>query len=395
MFNAISADLMRSFNINATQLGHLSSIYFYANLLFLPFAGMLLDRFSTRKIILITILLCVVGIGSFSFTHTLGWAAVFRFMSGIGSAFCFLSSIRLASRWFAPSRMALVSGLIVTMAMIGGMVAQTPLTFLVNAVGWRHALLLDAALGLFITAIIFAVVRDYPSHLSSEYQPVNNHQLKHLGVLQSWQKAYCNIQNWLAGIYTAMLNLPVALLGAIWGNLYLVQVEHFSTLQASYVTTMLFVGTLIGGPLAGWFSDYLGRRCLPMRIGALISLIVVLIIMYTPVIALPIYIILFFALGLVTSTQVISYPLIAESNDRMLTATSVSVVSFCAIGGYAVFQPLFGWLMDKHWQGLLVDNVRLYSAADYHQALLIIPIGFIIAFLATFFIKETYCQGKN
>ncbi len=125
MFNAVSADLMRDFSIDATQLGNLSAIYFYSNVLFLLFSGVILDRFSTRRVILITLSLCAIGIGTFALTHSLVIAGISRFISGIGSAFCFLSSIRLASRWFPAKRMALVSGLIVTMAMTGGMVAQT------------------------------------------------------------------------------------------------------------------------------------------------------------------------------------------------------------------------------------------------------------------------------
>lgn len=395
MFNTISADLMADFSINATQLGNLSSIYFYANLLFLPFAGMLLDRFSTRRIILITISLCTFGIGAFSFTHSMFLAYMFRFISGIGSAFCFLSSIRLASRWFPANKMALVTGLIVTMAMTGGMVAQTPLTLVVHYFGWRHALLLDAVLGLIIICIIFLAVRDYPPHVTSDQNQNTRAKLQSIGLLDSWRAAYLNLHNWLCGIYTCALNLPCALLGAIWGNLYLTQTQHLSSMQASYATSMLFVGTIIGGPIAGWISDKIQRRCLPMIIGVILSLALILTIMCVPGLSVSIYMLLFFLLGFITSTQIISYPLVAESNAHALTATSVSVVSFCAIVGYAIFQPLFGWVMDQHWQGAMINNVRIYTPLAYHYALMIIPIGFVVALLAVFFMRESYCQRKD
>ena len=73
-------------------------------------------------------------------------------MTGIGSAFCFLSCIRLASRWFPSHRMALISGIIVTMAMAGGMAAQGPMTWLAETFGWRHALMIDAAFGVVVFA---------------------------------------------------------------------------------------------------------------------------------------------------------------------------------------------------------------------------------------------------
>lgn len=391
MFNTVSADLMKDFSINATQLGNLSAIYFYANLFFLLFAGLLLDRFSTRRIILITLSLCAIGIGTFASTHSLFVAGVARFISGIGSAFCFLSSIRLASRWFPTQRMALVSGLIVTMAMTGGMVAQTPLTFLVQLLGWRHALLLDAVLGFVIAGIIWTFVRDYPPNMQQQ----SSQQQFNVSVLHSWRQAYFKIQNWLCALYTSLMNLPVALLGAIWGGLFLTQVHHLSRLNASYVTMLLFLGSIIGCPILGWFSDRIQRRRIPMILGTLISLVLIGVIIYSPTLPLFAYLILFFLLGFFTSSQIISYPLVSESNPHAFTATAVSVVSFTAISGYAIFQPLFGWLMDRQWHGVMIDNVRIYSAANFHSALFIIPIGFVLALLAALLVSETYCQRRD
>lgn len=389
MFNAISNDLMRDFSITATQLSKLSSIYFYANLLFFPVAGTLLDRFSTRRIILITLFLCVLGIGIFSQSHTLFVAGIARFISGVGSAFCFLSSIRLASRWFPANRMALISGLIVAMAMTGGMVAQTPLTFLTELVGWRNALLMDSFLGIIIAAIIWKFVQDYPPNFQAQKE--NKEQLKAMGLLTTWRISYLNIHNWLAGLYTCFMNLPVAVLGAIWGNLYLTQVHHLTSIQASYAATFLFLGNIVGCPALGWISDRLRRRRLPMAISVLISLVLILLVMYTPDLSLAQYLILFFLLGFMTSAQIISYPLVAESNPKQLTATAVSVISFSVISGYPVFQQLFGRLLDHQWQGQMIDNVRVYTASNFHFALMIIPIAFVLAFLISLCVRETYC----
>lgn len=380
MFNAISGNLMHAFSLNATGLGKLSAYYFYANLLFLPIAGALLDRFSTRKIILSSLFLCIIGIAAFAMTSSFLWASVFRFMSGIGSAFCFLSSIRLASRWFPVKNMALVSGLIVTMAMLGGMVAQTPLTLLVELVGWRYALFFDASLGVIIFLIILSFVQDYPANLHQE--------LSKLGLFQSWRRAYLNPQNSLCGLYVSLLNLPVALLGAIWGSLFLQQVDYFSAREASFALSLLFIGTIIGGPIAGWISDKIKKRIPLMMLGVIVSQLSVIIIICVPGFSILTIALLFFSLGFFSSSQVLSYPLVTASNPKSLTATSVSVVSFMAIGGYAVFQPLFGWLMDTNFQGTLVNQIRVYSPSDYHRALLIIPIGFCIAFIATFLMRE-------
>lgn len=392
MLNSLGAAIAKEFMITATQLGNLSACYFYANLIFLLIAGLLLDRYSTRTIILVSMITCVLGTVLLAFSHSLLLACICRFISGVGSAFCFLSSVRLASRWFPPKKLALIIGLVVTMAMLGGVVAQSPLIALSAHIGWRNSLLVIACLGVLITFIIWKFVQDRPAGHELAFQ-VEQQQLQTMGFWQGQKEAFLKSQNWLGGIYTCLLNQPVSLLGALWGNSYLQKVHHLSATDASYVTSMIFLGTVVGSPLAGWISDRMGRRCRPMIIGAALSIVMVLAIIYMPHLTMANLLVMFLMLGFLTSTQVISYPTIAESNPRILTATSVSIVSICAIGGYAVFQPMFGRIMDAHWDGQLEAGVRIYSAADYHFAITVLPIMFAVALIAALFLRETYCRA--
>ena len=135
IFNAINPQLREAYQLNAPQLGQLFSMYFYANFLCLFFAGNLLDRYSTRKLLIFAISLCTVGTFLFSIAHAYWLAAAGRFMVGAGASFCFLSCIRLSSRWFPPKQMAFVTGVVVTMAMLGGLVAQTPFALLTDWLG--------------------------------------------------------------------------------------------------------------------------------------------------------------------------------------------------------------------------------------------------------------------
>src|SRR3990167_3401551 len=74
MFNALSVPLMEAFKIDAAGLGEMSSYYFIATVIFLIPAGILLDRYSTRKIILIAFGICIVGTASFALATSVFWA---------------------------------------------------------------------------------------------------------------------------------------------------------------------------------------------------------------------------------------------------------------------------------------------------------------------------------
>ncbi len=392
--DSIGLYLLKDFHLDASTLSQLSSLYFISNVIFLLPAGIILDRVSTRLVILVALTICIIGTFMLSFAPDPSWVAYSRFLAGIGSAFCFLSAMRLASRWFPPHRLALVSGVVVTMAMLGGLVAQTPMTLLTQTVGWRHAVLFDAFLGIIFFFIILFVVKDYPAGGENEHK----HQkirLQQMGFMTTMRMAYLNPKNWACGIYTSFMNLPIFILGAIWGIPYLVQIQHVTSTQASNVVAALFLGSIIGCPVIGWFSDTIKRRKLPMIIGAILALACLLIIIEVPNLGLTALLILFFALGFISSSQIISYPTVTESNPTSITAMAVSVISLCAISGGAIFQPLFGKLMDLHWDHTIINGNPIYSKGDYHLALLVLPITFIIALVLSIAIRETYAKRNS
>lgn len=395
LFNSIDVELMKDFKLNAVQLGQLASMYFIANAICLFPAGNLLDRYSTKYLLLFAVAISTLGTFIFGVAQDHNIAAAGRFLVGIGAAFCFLSCIRIASRWFPPHRMATVTGIVVVMAMLGGLAAQTPFALLVQWLGdWRKAMLINAFLGFLIFIAIALIVQDRPPDAQEDAQ--NDHlQLKTLGLWQCIKMSVLNPQNWLGGIYTSLMNLPVFLLGALWGMHYLSEVHHVSLVQASYATTLFFVGVIFGSPAFGWFSDRIGRRVLPMILGAILSLIVMFILMLTPHLSLFSLMVLFFLIGFVTSSQVLTYPTIAELNPIYLTSTAVSIDSFCIMVSGFIFQPFFGWVMEHMGETHeVINGLTHYTATDFNRAMWIMPIAFIFALITAFFIRETYCKSQ-
>src|SRR3990167_10920933 len=393
-FNTINTELREAFQLDAVDIGHLFSMYFYANALCIFPVGNLLDRFSTKKMLLFAVTICTVGTLIFTIsTHY--WTAAFgRFLVGMGASFCFLSCIRIASRWFPPQKMAFVTGIVVTMAMLGGLVAQTPFAALTSYFGnWRYPMMLNTGLGVVITLAILLLVQDRPPHTQAEASNDRQH-LRELGLWRCMKLAALNPQNWFGGLYTALINLPVFVLGGLWGILYLTEVHHVTTNQASYATTVFFIGVIFGSPVFGWFSDQIGRRVLPMIIGAVLSLIVMSIIMYGSDFSLPSLIFLFFLIGFVTSSQVLTYPTVAELNPIYLTSTAVSIESICIMASGFIVPPFFGWLMEHSGSHKIINNTAIYTSANFHQAMLIMPIAFILGLILSFFIRETYCKSQ-
>lgn len=384
MFASIASNIMHDYEIQADKMAWLSSIYYVSNVLFLFVAGVVLDRFSIKKTLLIAMLLCVGSTFLLAYSHSFYTALFCRFTTGIGSAFCFLGPVRLASHWFPPQRMALVTGAIVTMAMAGGMLAQYPLTKLVLLVGWRQAVQDVGILGLSMLIVMFFWIKERPQvAVKPDRAPIN--------ILSAAKKAYLNTQYLRAAFYASLMNMAIAVFGAMMGTLYLVQRLEITSAQASMVNGMLFLGAIIGSPTVGWISDKMGLRIIPMKMGVIASLLIILAVLYLPV-SFSLMAFLFFLLGFFTSAQVISYALVAESSSSAMTATAVSVISILTQGGYIVYQNLFSYLLTKQNEMHLVNDTPVYLLSAYQHAAIILPVGLFIAFLMLWGLKETYCQ---
>lgn len=380
IFSTIGGELMRDLHVDAIGLSTLASAFLIANTLFLIPAGLILDRVSTRQVIIALMSICILGTAIFSLTDQYYIAMTGRFLAGTGNAFCFLSCLILVTRWFPQNQRAFASAIIVTFAMLGGITAQTPFRLCADLIGWRYAMLLDCAFGVLFLMIIIRFVKDSPDKLENSVQQ--------MPFLTSLIHSVRNYRNLFYGIYTALMNLPIILLGAMWGSLYLNQVHHLNMTYASLSTSMIFFGMIVGSPLFGAWSDYLQRRHLPMLLGAVASIVCIIMIMMSPELHKPQALFWFFALGLFSSTQILAYPTISEINPDAYRGTALGVASTIIMGIASASQPFFGYLMQRHWDHTTFHNIPLYTPENYNYAMLMLPIAFVIAFLSVCFMKE-------
>ena len=97
-------------------------------------------------------------------------------------------------------------------------------------------------------------------------------------------------------------------------------------------------------------------------------------------------------LGAGGSAMTVCFGSVRELNPPAYANTAAGLMNMCVVGSGAVLQPLLGWQLDRHWDGLVVDGARIYSAAAYQGAftsLVAVAAGAVIAGLA---LRETYCR---
>ncbi len=102
-----------------------------------------------------------------------------------------------------------------------------------------------------------------------------------------------------------------------------------------------------------------------------------------------------FGFGFACGAQVLTFAVAREVSSRRIAGTAVAFNNMLVMLGGVVFQPIIGWLLGFFWSGNILKGVAQYSYFNYAFALSLLPLGLILAFILTLFMKETHAQMKN
>lgn len=386
-------ELTTSFHMTATQFGALAGFYYWAYTPMQIPAGMLYDKFGVRFVLCAACLIASLGLAIFISADNYLVAGGGRFMIGLGCAFAYIGTLKLASIWLPPNRFATVAGLTTAIGMTSGALAQTYLTKVVEIIGYKEALRSSLIFGVVLSIVLYMIIRNQPKNLSkpSENEMQNPINLKQL--LNALYIIFTNRQMWLIGIVGCLVYLPSSVFLDLWGIPYLKAVYNLTAEQAVAISSYTFYGWIISGPIVGALSDKIRRRVMPLTISGFFAAALLCIVFYVPGITLSGLYIIFFMIGFCCGAHPICFALGKESNPIQISGTSVAVTNMLIMAGGAIFQPVVGKLLDFHTTTSLdVNGIPLYSASDYTFALSIVPLGVALGIFLSVFLRETHCE---
>ncbi len=389
--SVMTSTLMKTFGINGVELGNLAACYFYAYLILQIPAGLLLDRFGPRKTTTVAIALCAFGSLIFARADTIFMASIGRFLTGAGAAFAAVNCLKLIANWFPSRLFAFMAGLMMTMAMLGAVGGQAPLSKFIEATDWRRAMEIIAASGLILAVLFWIVIRDK----SPEHKVEKHIVSTKISLFDSLKRILKNPQAWWLSVYSGFAFAPVMVYGGLWGVSFTEEAFGVSKNIAAQSVSLIFIGFAVGAPAFGWFSDFIGKRKPVMFWGTLVGLFAITMIIYTPNISRTVLYLLLFLFGFSISTFLLCFTMIREITSASLAATAIGFMNaFDALFG-AGSDPLTGKFLDMGWEGKIVDGARVFSVENYKAAFITLPIFLIIALVSLYFIKETFCKEAS
>ncbi|WP_095141872.1 MFS transporter [Legionella lansingensis] len=381
--------LQIDFGINEAGFGILTASFYVPYILMQIPVGLTVDRLSIRAILTVMSLITALGCGVFGLADGLAMASVGRMLIGFSAAFAFVSSLRLATSWFPPVMLGLLSGLTQALGMLGAAAGEAPVSFLVANVGWRHSMLIIAFLFIALAGLLYQFVQDKPGEKRHEMKKSEGEV--RLSILRSLRIILTHRQTWLNALYAGFLFGPTAVIGEAIGPAYLQYGRGLTAHAAAFATGLIFIGWGISGPLSGWLSDKMGRRKPLMILSALFGVALTSIFVFYPHIDRTLAYVIFFVFGITNTGVAIAYAVSTEIHESNVIGTSIAFTNMISIFVGALMQPLVGRLVDLA-SGPRAYNVETLLLSDFQAGLKILPLCSLVALILAFTVKETYCK---
>jgi MFS family permease len=328
-------------------------------------AGVLVDTFGVRPVILLSQCASAAGTLLFVESHSLPAATVARFLVACGDALVFTSLIKLVSTRFPIGRFGLMSGLSQVSGYLGGVLATVPLALAVVALGWRPPFIAVAIITLANAVLLAAVLppgkRASGAGAKSALASMGANLRLMGGALGTRAAWGC------AGSFAAHF-VAVTTLTAAWGSAMLMNAFNHPRADANLPLMCFMAANVVGSVLLGWLVDRLPSCGQPLVAAAGARSLLLLALCPAAGLAGSLWVacVLFSVLGLIAGGTL---PLVLRVLREAYTPAAVGVglaINLTLSGlATAVIQALMGWVFRLTWDGTVTSDGPVYTALGY------------------------------
>lgn len=374
----------------------MSLSFFWAYVLLQIPAGLLLDQLGPRRLLISAALVCSLGTGLFASAESLFIASIGRFWTGVGSAFAFLSCVKVATIWFPPHKLSILIGLTLFLGTLGASAGGLPMSLLVDIVGWRNALGLMALLGVGISLLFWIVFKVSGSkNLQSNSKLYNKEEPQKLGILEWFRIILKKPESWILAFYGMMMHIPMVGFADMWSVSFLTCVHQLDRSSAAFSASIFYLGIGIGTPFWAYITNIIQKFNPVLQFASLGNLVLLLTILYVPGLPAIIIYILMFLIGITVGGGFIVYSVVCALNPLSISGNATGFQNSMSLMSGVIFQPFLGALLNYFSLDKMENGVSTYSSSSYQYTMTSIAVCVALSFLSILFIREYHPKNKN
>lgn len=378
--------IMQDLQLSTIEFSMVSSTVYLLIYAFMQIpVGLIVDNFGLKKPLLAGALICSISIIGFSYANSLGAAIFFRALMGLGSSFGFICLLISVYDWLPQKHRAFMVGMSQFIGTLGPMLAAGPLESISDhgSVGWRDIFFILGIIGLLISILIFAFVKNNQEKAGSFKILKRPESIK-----KTLKVLFFNSQAWSIALFSGFVYFALEYLSENEGKDFIILKGHTGNF-ASYMITLAWLGYAIGCPMTGFLSDRLQRRLPFLLLGAITALLGIVLLVYAT--KKPFIILGALCLGVGASGQSVCFALMAEQFKKAYLAAALSLNNTLMMFFSAINAPILGIFIDQSRRETIIPDISNYNVAfSILVALVAVSLIFPI-----FFIKESYCKSKT
>jgi MFS family permease len=382
----IANELQSAFAVSGAALGALAATYFYVYAAMQIPTGVLVDTLGPRKVLTVGGVIAGVGAVLFGMADNVVAAALGRTLAGLGVSVTFVSALKLNASWFDERHFATTASLTNVVGLTGALAATVPLAWLVTQISWRTVFVAIGVASFLIALLTWGLMRDLPA-AREHGRAAERAAATHAGTrwYHGLGEVVRNRATWtgfwvsfgLSGSYMSFIGL--------WGVPMLVQGYGLPLVEASHHAAAILIALAVSSVGISMVSDRLGRRR-PVAIIVAASYCGMWGIWLMGVPREWTWV-MFALTGFCAPGFVLSWVYAKEANRPRYAGMATSLANTGGFLAAGILQPLVGWVLDRAAAG------GAYTLDAFHSALMVLMLFAVSGFVATLFMRETYCRN--
>ena len=270
----ISPELVSEFNLTSGELGLLGGGYFLGFASVQIPLGYLLDSKGPRKIVSYFLSLSIVGLILFATAQNLTMLLISRVLIGVGVGACLMGPLTAYRIWFQDETQQRANSWMLMVGAIGMLSSSLPVQFFLPIIGWRAIFL---SLALLTLACIFLIVIFIP-----KWQPksIDNKHLNESKLSTVWKNP----------LFKSLVPMGFFSYGGLfaiqtlWAGPWMIRVSGYTPEESAQGLFIIYLCMLISFLVWGYFvpkfSKNVNDAIRLLKIGAPLSLCVLMLIIY-------------------------------------------------------------------------------------------------------------------
>ena len=390
MPSAIGPELILKFQLTSTEFSYFNSVYYIGyTAMQIPF-GILIDKFGSKIVITISILLTVLG--TLSITYSESWiiATAGRLMVGAASAAAVIGAFKVIRISFPHEKFAMLLGSMVTIGVVGGIYGGAPVNAMVRSIGLESTLLTLAAMGTALAVVAFLCLPGLKGR--SGYQSRDGEEISlEESIWIDIKTILSNKKILLISLLGGLMIAPLEGFADAWSTIFFKVVYNFNEGDASLAPSLIFFGFGVGSPIVGYITGKTQRYYeILVTCGLVMSAAFIMLISKFGSstgfsvfgVHITITYIFLIMIGFASGYQM---TVIDKTSTlvplRLVGITSATTNMIMMVFG-SVFHVIIGAVISYYWDGTEIDGVQQYSAEALRNACITILIPLVISALS-------------